>query len=90
MPASFCPRRAPRWRLASYDTYTSATHALCCAHVLRELIAVFDTVPDQRWCWARQAHDALRDSRHLVDAAKTAGHTSVDPATRDLVTHRLR
>lgn len=24
---------------APYDTYTGATHALCCAHVLRELLA---------------------------------------------------
>ncbi len=47
-----------------YDSYRQARHALCNAHVLRELQAVTDTAaatdPDP-WCWATQAADALRE-----------------------------
>jgi len=35
---------------APYDTYTQAGHALCGAHVLRELIAVIDTAPAGTYC----------------------------------------
>lgn len=55
---------------APYDTYRNATHALCNAHVLRELQAVTDhNPPGQTWCWARQTTDALVDLKNLVDAA---------------------
>ena len=48
---------------APYDTYTSARHVLCGAHLLRELTAVVDhhtlaaaqqssTSPAGGWCWA--------------------------------------
>ncbi len=47
-----------------YDSYRHAGHALCNAHVLRELQAVTDTAaatdPDP-WCWATRAADALRE-----------------------------
>ncbi|MEX5638053.1 IS66 family transposase, partial [Parafrankia sp. FMc2] len=67
---------------APYDTYTSATHQLCVAHVLRELQAITDTAPAGTWCWATQAADALVALHRLtVDAATTA----VDPA--DLAAH---
>ncbi len=75
---------------APYDTYTHARHALCCAHVQRELVAVFDTSPPRVWTWARQAHDALLDLKTLVADAKAAGHTSVDPARRDALVDKLR
>ncbi len=35
-----------------YDTYRAASHALCNAHVLRELQAVTDQSPPGQWCWA--------------------------------------
>lgn len=54
---------------APYDTYDQATHALCNAHVLRELQAVIDATGDGQWCWAAQAADALRQMKDLVDAA---------------------
>jgi transposase len=54
---------------APYDTYTQARHALCNAHLLRELQAVIDTTPDGQWCWAVQAAGALRQMKQLVDAA---------------------
>ena len=60
---------------APYDSYTHATHALCNAHLLRELQAVTDTTGDGRWCWATQASDALRAMKNLVDAAHAADGT---------------
>jgi transposase len=52
---------------APYDKYTGATHSLCGAHVLRELVAVTDHHDKGRchhggspgWCWAQQVTDAL-------------------------------
>jgi transposase len=69
---------------APYDTYTAATHALCNAHLLRELQAVIDTAGDQSpWCWASQARTGLLDLKTAVEQATAAGHTSLDPAVLD-------
>jgi transposase len=57
---------------APYDTYSQITHALCNAHVLRELQAVTDTTPAGRWCWAQQSADALRELNQLVTDARAA------------------
>lgn len=54
---------------APYDTYKAITHALCNAHVLRELQAVTDTTPAGQWCWAQQSADALRELNQLVKDA---------------------
>lgn len=75
---------------APYDTYTTAGHALCGAHVLRELTAVIDAAPTGAYCWARQAHDALLDLKALVDAAIAAGAPGVDPVALAHQTHLLR
>ncbi len=75
---------------APYDTYTSATHSLCCAHVLRELAAVEELTPTGEWCWARQAADALLDLKKRVDEAIAAGTTGIDPQALAEHTHRLR
>lgn len=75
---------------APYDTYRAPGHALCNAHAVRELVAVFEGVCAQEWNWARQAHDALLDLKRLVDDAKAAGQDTADPAARDTLTHRLR
>ncbi len=73
---------------APYDTYTQARHALCNAHLLRELQAVIDTWPDDgSWCWAEQARTALLDLKAAVDTAKAAGQTSLDPA---ILNHHAR
>jgi transposase len=75
---------------APYGRYTTATHALCNAHVLRELVAVVDhhaahppegssEVPAD-WCWAAQVIDALlalkaiTDTETLPDAEVLAAH----------------
>jgi transposase/uncharacterized coiled-coil protein SlyX len=52
--------------LAVYDTYP-ATHALCGAHLIRELTALAEADPDQ--IWPGQARSALAD---LADAARAA------------------
>src|SRR3954462_2327545 len=61
---------------APYARYRSATHALCNAHVLRELIAVVDhaaahprtdTGMPAGWCWATQVIDALLALKAITD-----------------------
>src|SRR3954447_4189840 len=61
---------------APYARYGSATHALCNAHLLRELIAVVDhstahpragaDIP-AGWCWAAQVIDALLALKAITD-----------------------
>ena len=64
---------------APYDTYEGlAGHALCCAHVLRELVAVTETGTDQDVIWARQAIDALLALKDAVGAARAAGQDTID------------
>jgi transposase len=76
---------------APYARYGAATHALCNAHLLRELIAVVDHhtahpppsgdgLPAD-WCWATQVIDALLALKVIVDSG-----TLPDPET--LATHR--
>jgi hypothetical protein len=54
---------------------------LCCAHALRELQAVTDTVTDTEadWCWAGQAADALTAMQRLVGEAIAADAEAIDP-----------
>jgi transposase len=66
-----------------YDTFDEvAGHALCGAHVLRELAAVTETgtAPDK--AWAQQAIDALLALDEAAGAARTAGQAAIDPETR--------
>jgi transposase len=62
---------------APYDTYTHATHALCNAHALRELIYVIDTAPAVAEP-AAQGAEAMVAVKGLVDDAR-AGDTQPDP-----------
>ena len=65
---------------APYDTFGNvAGHALCGAHVLRELVAVTETGTDLDGTWARQAIDALLALNEAAEAARTAART---PSTR--------
>ncbi|MGH7745750.1 MAG: IS66 family transposase, partial [Candidatus Dormibacteria bacterium] len=75
---------------APYDTYTAATHALCNAHVVRELVAVFEDAPAAEWCWAGQAHGALLDLKKLVDGTQATGHSTIDAGKRDMLIGLLR
>jgi transposase len=71
---------------APYDTYRELTHALCNAHVLRELIYVQDTAPQHVADLAKQATDALLKIKELVDAAAQTD-VDVDP---DALAHQKR
>lgn len=62
---------------APYDCYPQASHALCCAHLLRELIAAGELDPSATW--ARQGIEALLVLKKAADAAVTAGHDRMDP-----------
>jgi len=65
---------------APYDTYDGvAGHALCCAHVLRELIAVTQNGTDQDLVWAQQGIDALLALKDAAVAARAAGQDAIDP-----------
>ncbi|QSB16683.1 IS66 family transposase [Natronosporangium hydrolyticum] len=74
---------------APYDTYTDAVHALCNAHVLRELVYVVDTATGQVADLAGQAIGALRQLHHLVSHARASGG---EPQPADLAAqaHLLR
>jgi hypothetical protein len=77
---------------APYDTYEALTHALCNAHVLRELQAVTDTTPEGRWCWAQQTADALREMNQLVKDALAASSNldGIDAVALAAAIHRYR
>jgi transposase len=58
---------------APYDSYDGAAgHALCNAHMLRELTAVTETGTAGDVIWARQAIDALLELKRAADAARAA------------------
>jgi transposase len=64
---------------APYDTYHGiAAHALCNAHVLRELTAVTETGSDLDLTWAQQAIDALITLKDAATAARQAGQPAID------------
>lgn len=67
---------------APYDCYPAATHALCNAHLLRELLAVTEQAgADERgWCWAEQIRTALLELKTLVEQAIAEGTSAIDPA----------
>jgi transposase len=68
---------------APYDTFGNvAGHALCGAHVLRELVAVTETGADLDKTWAQQAIDALLALNEAADAARAAGQDAIDAETR--------
>src|SRR5512144_505142 len=67
-----------------YDSYDGvAGHALCGAHLLRELIAVTETGTEDDVIWAQQAIDALLALKEAADATRDAGHHAIDPEILD-------
>jgi transposase len=63
---------------APYDCYDGAAgHALCNAHVLRELNAVTETGTDRDVTWARQAIDALLALKKAAGEARADGAGAV-------------
>jgi transposase len=65
---------------APYDCYPQATHALCCAHLLRELIAAGELDPAATW--AEQGIQALLE---LKTAAETATDAGLDRIAADVL-----
>jgi hypothetical protein len=65
---------------APYDTYKNATHSLCNAHALRELVYVVDTAPGPVAALATQAIDAMIDLKDHLDTARATG-LQPDPDT---------
>jgi len=73
---------------APYDTYTSAGHALCGAHVLRELVAVTEAGtdgPQGTKAMATQDIDALLTLKKLAEDAHADGRA---PAGDRVALHR--
>jgi transposase len=62
---------------APYDCYPQATHALCCAHLLRELTAAGELDPSATW--AEQGIQALLTLKNAADTAIAAGLDHIDP-----------
>jgi transposase len=66
-----------------YDSYDGvAGHALCNAHLLRELTAVTETGTADDVIWARQAIDAL-EFKQAAEAARAAGHDAINAEALD-------
>jgi transposase len=59
-----------------YDTYTDATHALCNAHALRELVYVVDTAVKPVADLATQAIDAMVEIKDLTTEIHTLTETA--------------
>ena len=63
---------------APYDCYSGAAgHALCGAHLLRELAAVTETGTADDVIWARQATGALLALKKAAGEARAAGHAAI-------------
>jgi transposase len=70
------------------QAYGSATHALCCAHIGREIVAAAETHPDQ--AWPRAALDALFGLNQAADAAREQGLRQIPPDILDPLLERWR
>lgn len=60
---------------ASYNAYTDCDHALCGAHIARELLAAGETHPDQHW--PGQAMDCLFALNTAAGQARDQGQTAI-------------
>ncbi|MGH3861110.1 IS66 family transposase [Actinokineospora sp.] len=67
-------------RLASYWGYTNARHAVCNAHLLRDLAAVAEIASQEAWATAMTA--LLLDAKRRCEAALAAGLPAVPPGQR--------
>jgi len=69
--------------LSVYDgpDYLTARHALCCAHISRELTAAAQTHPDQ--AWPKAALDALHALNHAAHEARATGKKRIPPKAAD-------
>jgi transposase len=79
---------------APYDTYPQLTHALCNAHLLRELIAVTDhhheNAEPESWCWANQVIDSLLAIKTHTDTGRAPVGADILARHRRLIIHAAR
>jgi hypothetical protein len=66
---------------ASYHAYTDCEHALCGAHIARELVAADETHPGQHW--PQQALDALFALNTAAHDARDRGGSEIPPDVAD-------
>lgn len=64
---------------APYFTYDDCAHALCNAHLLRELIYLHE---QHHQAWADELATLLVTAKDLVDTARVAGQQHLDDSTR--------
>jgi transposase len=74
---------------APYDCYTDATHNLCCAHLLRELVAAAE-LDQQAAVWAKQGIDALLALKDAADTVVKTGAAAIDTEMLDEHVNRFR
>ncbi len=67
--------------LSVYDDYPKAIHALCGAHIARELTAAAETHPDQ--AWPNAALDALFGLNDAAHTARDKGLHEIPPEVAD-------
>lgn len=60
---------------ASYWNYPDVTHAVCCAHLLRELTGIVENYPEQKW--ASAFIDLLLEMKKVKDKAVEKGKDSL-------------
>jgi transposase len=72
-----------------YEHLTSALHAWCGAHLLRDLKDLYDFEP-ARQTWASQMAGLLIEARDAAAAARMADETALDAAALDDLLNRYR
>lgn len=65
--------------LAAYFTYSDCTHALCTAHIQRELRAVGELTGES---WPAELETLLEEARQAVERTREAGYTCFPPQAR--------
>ena len=74
---------------AGYGHLTSALHAWCGVHLLRDLKGLYDFEPSQQQ-WAAQMAALLIEARDAAAAARAAGQSALDAAVLDDLVTRYR
>ena len=74
---------------AGYGHLTSALHAWCGVHLLRDLKGLYDFEPSQQQ-WAAQMASLLLEARDAASAARLAGQSALDAAVLEALVTRYR
>src|ERR1022692_100936 len=74
---------------AGYGHLTSALHAWCGVHLLRDLKGLYDFEPAKQ-DWAAQLASLLIEARDAAAAARTAGQSALDALVLDDLVTRYR